>query len=145
MTTEETLCGGCMRPIEIGNESCDHKWQLPHTLLETEPCPSCLVQPGGLHHAGCEYATCPVCREQFNECPCEKTDPEMKFANVAFRLQLADADLLTGWGIAELARDMAEVYRDFAIRRRTAKLEYEYCRNRCGWLKRQLRLLVDDQ
>ena len=144
MTTEETLCGGCWRPIEIGNQSCDWKWQIGHSLLETEPCPGCLVQPGGLHHA-CEYVTCPVCREQFNECPCRKDDVAMKFENVQFRLQLANADLLTGWGIAELARDMAEVSRDFSIRRRTAKLEYEYCRNRIGWLKRQLRLLVGEE
>ena len=136
------LCGGCFREIGIYNPSCDYKWQIVYPLHNAELCPGCMVRPGWLHHGACPNAVCPVCRKLFDECPCDKDDIEMKFANVLAREQLAAEGLLTGYGLDELASDMAEVMRDFCIRRRRAKVEYEYCRNRIGLLKRRIKNLT---
>ena len=42
--------------------------------LEGEPtdesCGDCGVDPGGLHHVGCEFETCPRCREALALCDC---------------------------------------------------------------------------
>jgi hypothetical protein len=42
--------------------------------LEGEPtdesCGDCGVDPGGLHHVGCEFETCPRCGEALALCDC---------------------------------------------------------------------------
>lgn len=50
--------------------------------LEGEPtdesCGDCGVDPGGLHHVGCEFETCPRCGESLALCDCwaESEDEE---------------------------------------------------------------------
>lgn len=54
------------------------------------PCGDCGVEPGGLHHLGCDIQACPRCHRQLISCGCPWDE-----------LQLDDEDgggLPTGWG-----------------------------------------------
>lgn len=39
-------------------------------VQETHRCHDCGVEPGGLHHIGCDWAQCPACAGQMMSCGC---------------------------------------------------------------------------
>jgi hypothetical protein len=50
----------------------------------TQRCHDCGVQPGGLHHLGCDWAECPHCHGQLLSCTCpleEFTDSDEEGAD----------------------------------------------------------------
>ncbi len=83
-------CGEEMTP---GNAGCrytdfDNGDGIPHMRIpygqekrhkgpiDTAPCHDCNVQPGGIHHIGCDWEECPTCGMQVISCSCSDDEEE---------------------------------------------------------------------
>ena len=68
-----------LRQLRFFAELADGRYErIRWGALEGEPtdesCGDCGVDPGGLHHVGCEFETCPRCSEALALCDCWAED-----------------------------------------------------------------------
>ena len=61
---EMSLGMGCKDPVVVFGETSYKR------LPATKKCPDCNVNPGGIHHYGCDIEKCPKCGGQLLSCPC---------------------------------------------------------------------------
>lgn len=61
--------GGELEPVRYGSEKREASWG-PSAASLGMRCHDCNVEPGGLHHPGCDGEQCPACGGQVISCGC---------------------------------------------------------------------------
>ena len=66
-------------PLKDGQQVIPHVRHAPRWEGDDDECEGCWVDPGGVHHAGCDREECPLCARQLIGCRCfrEEVHPQL--------------------------------------------------------------------
>jgi hypothetical protein len=77
---EMLIAAGCTARVTERERYASDRWGQWGTK-----CPGCGIQPGGVHHPGCDVERCPACHGQALTCGCGSTANLLAEATMAAR------------------------------------------------------------